>query len=424
MNTRTMVLSTLLAFPMLLVGACGDSDGETSDGETGSAEEVCDAPFSGAITEDTTWTCDKQLEGLVTVENDAVLTVNAGVTIQGRSGRALIVKQGSRLEAIGTPDMPIVFTSSQPEGSRKPADWGGIVLLGSATVNLTAGSGLAEGLEGDFTYGGDDDSYNCGTLQYVRVEFAGFELTVDNELNGITFYACGTGTTVDHVQSHMGKDDGIEMFGGTFDASELIVTGAQDDSLDMDLGFRGTISRVFIHQNPADGNYAFEISNGENVTAEPRTEPIVMNATTVGTGDPGAATKSAGVRWKEGTKGAINNSIITNFYGAQVELTDDETENQANSGGLTMTNNILFGNAVGGGDLYIVSDDSTFDLADWIENQQSGNQEVDPMLTSAVWGEPNIVPMPGSPAAASGIGAVSSDADNFAGEAWTNYTPN
>ena len=117
--------------------------------------------------------------------------------IKGGNGSALVIGKGSQLIAEGTADAPIVFPSALPEGSRARGDWGGVVLLGEAPNNLQTGTGAAEGLDANdpsYQYGGSDPTSSCGSLKYVRVEFAGFELTKDNELNGITFYSCGSGT--------------------------------------------------------------------------------------------------------------------------------------------------------------------------------------------------------------------------------------
>src|SRR5437588_594351 len=81
---------------------------------------------------------------------------------------------------------------------------------------------------------GTDDTYDCGTLKYVRVEFAGRPLSANNELNGITLNACGSATTIDFVQVHRGVDDGIELFGGTVNLKHLVITGSDDDGLDWD----------------------------------------------------------------------------------------------------------------------------------------------------------------------------------------------
>jgi hypothetical protein len=189
--TKFFLLSVMVT-PFACTPSNGDSGEEDSadsaDPSGDPGECVANEEVTGEITEDTTWSCDKILGDLVTVSNNAVLTVDPGVVVRGKSGSALIVAQGSRLEAAGTADAPIVFTSAEPEGGRARGDWGGIIILGNAATNLEGGTGLAEGLEKNSAFGGGaspDKAYSCGTLKYVRVEFAGFELTTDNELNGI-----------------------------------------------------------------------------------------------------------------------------------------------------------------------------------------------------------------------------------------------
>lgn len=436
----------LFAPALALAPACGDDGGGMdtdtagTTGDTG-GECVVDEEVPATITEDTTWACDKILPAntLVTVSNNAVLTVSPGVTVRGKTGSALVIAQGSRLEAAGTKDMPIVFTSSQAEGSRGRGDWGGIVLLGKASTNLEGGAGQAEGIEDNATYGGGtspDAAYSCGTLKWLRVEFAGFELTMDNELNGIGFFSCGTGTTVEYVQSHMGDDDGLEMFGGGFNAKHIVVTGAADDSIDIDQGFTGTLQHVFIHQDPGVGNYAFEWSNQDtNQDATPRTKPIACNVTAIGSG-AGTDTKSAGIKLKEGAAAGIHSSIFTNFYKAQVDLTEAPTEAQATAGAIELKNNIFFNNALdGSGGLYVVSDMSTFDLMGFVEDAANNNHiNADPKLGSITWGSPNIVPAADSPALGAGavpsgceaadyIGAVKDMAGDWT-VGWTNYASN
>ena len=46
--------------------------------------------------------------------------------------------------------------------------------------------GFAAGSDERTKYGGNDDSHSCGTLKYARIEFAGFKLLNDSELNGLT----------------------------------------------------------------------------------------------------------------------------------------------------------------------------------------------------------------------------------------------
>jgi hypothetical protein len=195
---------------------------------------------------------------------------------------ALIVSRGSQLEAVGTAALPIVFTSGNAVGDRITGDWAGVALLGNATLNNgtdTAGV-FTDNLEGvDPTdargiYGGNNDASSCGHLEYVRIEFGGDEFSTDNELNGLTLAGCGSGTTLSHIQVHRGKDDGIEFFGGTAGMDHVVISGASDDSLDWDQGWRGNVQFLVVHQFEGIGDAGFEADNyGSMELATPRSNP-------------------------------------------------------------------------------------------------------------------------------------------------------
>jgi hypothetical protein len=438
-------LAAAVALPLALAPACGDDGAHTSDtADTAdnSGEEVCGSEIRGAIEVDTVWTCGHTLHGVVTVKNGATLTVEPGVTIKGLNGSALVVARGSRLVAEGTPDAPIVFTSALPEGSRARGDWGGIVLLGEAKNNLQTGAGVAEGLDAsdpDYQYGGDDDASSCGSLKWVRVEYVGFELTKDNELNGVTFYSCGGGTEVDFLQVHMAKDDGVEFFGGTVRGKHLVITGAQDDSVDADQGWTGSLQHVLIVQDPSAGNYAFELSNqADNLDALPRSAPKFVNVTAIGTAaSQQIDTQSAGVRLKEGSAAEFHNAIFAHFYGPAIELTEGATEAVAEAGGVKFVRSLFFRNAAldGGATPYAVGDGSSFDLRGLVEDPANHNHvDVDPLLLSYDVAAPNAAPAEGSPVRGAGqapdgfdpadyIGAIPSAADDWT-RGWTSYAPN
>ena len=65
-------------------------------------------------------------------------------------------------------------------------------------------------------------------LQYVRIEFPGIPLTAtaNSEINGLTLYAVGSGTTIDHIQVSYSGDDSYEWFGGSVNANTLLLTEA------------------------------------------------------------------------------------------------------------------------------------------------------------------------------------------------------
>ena len=405
--------------------------GETDTGPAGCGEGGM-MEISADIEGDMTLGCENVwvLTDLIFVRN-GTLTIEPGTVIRGTEGSALIIDTSATIDAQGTEDAPIVMTSIQQSPGR--GDWGGLVLLGNATNNLAGGVGQAEGFANPPSYGGNDDSHDCGTLSYLRVEWAGFAIAEGSELNGITFYSCGSDTSVDHVQVHMGADDGIEMFGGNFDAKYLIVTGAEDDSIDCDEGYQGRLQHVFIHQDPVIGDNVFEWSNqGTDYTATPHTRPVVANLTAIGSG--GGGDKSKGVTLKEGTEAEIYSSIFTGITNQLVLLQNIETQTLAENGAIGLAGNVLHDHGGFGVDSEGDVTWSAEDFEMFVMDPANGNVEADPMLTRAEWASPDITPVAGSPAestaatpaegwwdATTYAGAVDPAGDNWTLAPWTNY---
>lgn len=180
------------------------------------------------------------LKGWVYVDAGAKLRIPAGTVIKGdkQTMAALIVEPGGYVEMKGTQNEPIVMTSAQAPGNRRPGDWGGLIICGKARNNQ--GTMQIEG--GPTTiHGGDNDSDNSGIYQYVRVEFAGYPFDTDKEINGITFGSVGSGTTIDHLQVSYSNDDSFEWFGGSVNCSYLVAYKGWDDEFDTDNGFSGTV---------------------------------------------------------------------------------------------------------------------------------------------------------------------------------------
>ncbi|MFP4485093.1 MAG: hypothetical protein ACLFO1_09600, partial [Spirochaetaceae bacterium] len=210
------------------------------------------------FTEDKTWI----LGNAVFIGNNAqdpdnaagnTLEIEAGTTIKGEvddeTPGVLIITRGSDIDAVGTADKPIVFTSLNEPGERAAGDWGGLILNGYARVQ----GGYAEGEGGTGQYGGGEDSIdddNSGTIKYVVVQFAGTLFSPDNELNGIVFQGIGSGTTVEYIQVHQNADDGIEFFGGSVQVKYYVGTGNQDDTLDGDDGWNGSAQFAILQHYP------------------------------------------------------------------------------------------------------------------------------------------------------------------------------
>lgn len=224
------------------------------------------------------------LKGWVYIADGAELTIEAGTTILGdkQTMAALIAERGGKLIAQGTKDEPIVFTSG--ETSKKPGDWGGIILCGKAKNNQTE-----QQIEGGprTKHGGSDDSDNSGILSYVRIEFAGYPFMTDKEINGLTLGSVGSGTTIDHVQVSYSNDDAFEWFGGTVNCKYLVAYKCWDDDFDTDNGFNGNVQYGLVIRDSriADTSQSngFESDNCSGGNAvEPYTSAIFSNITFVG----------------------------------------------------------------------------------------------------------------------------------------------
>jgi hypothetical protein len=320
----------------LSITGCKDDSGLTGDdGPEPDAAVQPDAPpgvtvvrvAAGDIATDTTWTKNKiyVLEGYVFVTG-GTLTIEPGTTIKGENGSALTITKDARINAVGTAAEPIVFTSAQTTPAS--GDWGGVVLLGKAPINVTGGTNPIEGFATSFgeriRYGGADATHNCGQLVYSRIEYAGFALAVDTELNGLTMGGCGNTTRIDYVQSHLGLDDGIEIFGGTVNVNHLVITQPDDDGLDWDFGWSGRAQFVIVQQKNGRGDKGFEADNNPNNNdASPRSAPEIWNATLIGGDSVFANKKQGGMHLRRGTAGRINNAIVAYFnqYGANLDGT-------------------------------------------------------------------------------------------------------
>lgn len=217
-----------------------------------------------------TLTSDKKylLKGQVFVRSGKTLTVQPGTVIMGDKATkgTLIIDRGGKLNAEGTASQPIVMTSAAKAGERDKGDWGGLVILGYANQNQP--DPAVEGITPAAYFGGSNDADNSGSLKYVRVEFAGIELTPNNETNSITMGAVGNGTTFENIMVSYGGDDGFEWFGGSVNGKNLISFGTWDDDFDVDYGYTGKNQFGLAIRYPSfadqSGSNIFECDNGPN----------------------------------------------------------------------------------------------------------------------------------------------------------------
>lgn len=290
--------------------------------------------ITGTIDENITFSSSNNymLSGGVFVDNNSTLTIECGTTIYAADDLTipfLAIQRGSKINAIGSENCPIVFTSIKSIPA--PGDWGGIIINGRAPINNGVDP-VGEGQTG--AYGGNSSGDNSGVLQYVRVEYAGKQITADTELNGFSFNGVGNGTTLDHLQAYMCADDGFEFFGGTVNLSYALSYGAGDDSFDFTYGWTGEGNYWRAVQSATEGDRGIEgDNNSSNNSATPFSNPTLSNIELIGRG---TAASTSGAKFREGTKASITNLVVSDFAKG-IDIQHDQTLNNVIDGSFTLT---------------------------------------------------------------------------------------
>lgn len=290
--------------------------------------------------------------GAGTGTQTGLLNIAAGVVVFANTTNSdndfLIVNRGSRINAEGTETQPIIFTAQQNltggVTDESQGLWGGVILAGRAPIsncNSTVAGGsvncenVVEGT-GNALYGGATANDTSGTFRYVQIRYSGTVISPNNELQGLTLGGVGSGTTIDHVQVHNSSDDGIEVFGGRVNMRYLVLTGADDDGLDTDVGWQGLVQFVIAAQKPNNtqtDNYSTEIDSNGNEDALPRQDYRLANFTFI---DTSTATNAA-IRIRGGADVTMVNGIVVsntpclNIVAGETSATDKSTVRAANA---------------------------------------------------------------------------------------------
>ena len=376
------IFKLLLVAPLALsvvLTSCKKDDDETPSVTTSNTEVL-----EGNISADKTLDASKKytLKGKVYVQAPYVLTIPAGTIIFGdkTTQGTLIINRGAKLNALGTAANPIIMTSSAPSGFRNTGDWGGLIMCGNATTNKGTNitiEGISSASAENGLYGAGSsaavENQNSGTIQYLRIEFAGIPLSDDNELNSFTLGGIGSGTTIDHVQVSYANDDAIELFGGSVNAKYLVTFATNDDDFDTDNGYSGKMQYgvVIRDNNIADKSTsrAFEASSNATPATTPISAPKFANFTIVGpwayVSDASAtnisANYGAAVEINQGSNLELHNSIVIGFptgvrfnsAGAAALVTNNYiVSNVAENSGATGTNYVTNNNTSSIQDLF------------------------------------------------------------------------
>ncbi len=289
------------------------------------------------------------LKGQVFIRDGVTVTIEPGTIIFGDKATkgTLIVDRGGKLIADGDQDKPIIMTSSLPAGERDRGDWGGLIILGKANQNQP--DPAIEGITPAAYFGGTDNSDNSGIYRNLRIEFAGIELTPNNETNSVTLGGVGNGTVLENCQVSFGGDDGFEFFGGSVNAKHLISFGTWDDCFDIDYGFTGKVqyglSVRYASFADQSGSNFFECDNGPNddVTAF-LTTGAFSNFTCIGPKLTNSQSLSANyqhcIDLRRRTAATIANSVFIGMPRG-IRMNQNSVYENYNGGLGILTNNVL-----------------------------------------------------------------------------------
>ena len=294
MKILKQTVSILLLITLFI--SCDDDSSPVNPGEGGEGSEEV-VTITDNITSDETWKDGTiyVLAGRIAVEAGATLTIEGGAIVKGEAGSganstALVVARDATLNANGTADAPIIFTSVADEITPEMVDsgefgspnlnpnqrglWGGIIVLGNAPISASSTPASIEGIpstDKNGLYGGDNAGDSSGTITYVTIRHGGTNIGEGNEINGLSLGGVGTGTTIENIEIVANQDDGVEWFGGTVNVTNVLVWNNGDDALDTDQAWSGTVENV-IAVNPAgslmelDGPEGAFIGTGHTIT--------------------------------------------------------------------------------------------------------------------------------------------------------------
>ena len=364
-------LSFFYLFTLLII-ACSEEDPvieyvivtETvTETNTDEVDPFADSTLEGNITENKTLDASKiwLIKGRVSVIDGTTLTIPAGTIIKAASGTGadastLIVARGGKIIANGTADNPIIMTAAADNievGGTYPESgpalnvdtrglWGGLLILGKAPCSFKSDVTelQIEGIPTSDTnglYGGSVADDNSGSFQYISIRHGGAEIGEGNEINGLTLGGVGSGTTINQIEVVGNVDDGIEFFGGTVKATNLLVWGQGDDAIDVDQGYAGTIDGALVVLTAAS-DHGFEIDGPEGSAPGRFT---LKNATVIGATDDCDAEGVDGemADFRKGATGDILNILFKDFAGGKdVELDASADASTYTAGTLTFVN--------------------------------------------------------------------------------------
>jgi len=222
-------------------------------------------------------------------------------------GSSLLIMEGGKAHMVGTPDSTIVMTGFGDDfrdiacfGPGVKGMWGGLIIKGLAPVSNAFPGGAPDTstvqyplMEGIATYQpdsikrygkGNNTADNSGEYAYLSVRHGGCGNASSSEINGISFYGVGSGTTMHHIEVMSNYDDGIELFGGNVNIHHICISFCDDDQFDMDQGYSGKIQFALGTELNWMGNRGGEWDQIKKLNDRFVGTPMISNMTLISSG--------------------------------------------------------------------------------------------------------------------------------------------
>lgn len=195
----------------------------------------------------------------VFVTGNTTLIIEPGTLILAdhKTQATLTITSGSKIIAQGEQTDPIVFTSNRDVP--KAGDWGGITILGNAPINKISernriNNGIVSYTPGNLDYGGTDNTDNSGSLEYVRIEYAGKRTKNAGYFDALSLYSVGSQTMLANVMISYSKGNSLYVAGGEVNLTKFISYKASRTDYKFDYGTQANISNSLAVRSPYDSS--------------------------------------------------------------------------------------------------------------------------------------------------------------------------
>lgn len=249
------------------------------------------------------------VSGNLNINAGQKLIVDAGTLVKVRNAGSVNINTGGSIEARGTSDEPIVFTSAALKGSQafiqtaSPNVWNGFTVYGPSTVTSPV------------------------VLNFVRIEFC----------DGLGLYSLDSTASIHNVQVSYAQDNSFYISGGNMRAYNLVSYAASGSDYRLAGGYTGLLQNLVAYRHPYFPAAPQATIAGMYIEGA-ATFPSVSNLSVVGPGsqvvtvDAYRDNAAAGVIVRGPARLRIKNSAILGFPKGALNIADATTANSLQFG--------------------------------------------------------------------------------------------